>query len=54
MRAGRDAHHRAVCRMEGARFRRYLWEIGARIKTEGPTFTVTTTVPIPSIKIPAR
>jgi hypothetical protein len=33
---------------------RYLWETGARIKTEGPTFTVTTTVPIPSIKIPSR
>ncbi len=33
---------------------RYLWETGARVKTEGPTFTVTTTVPIPSIKISSR
>jgi hypothetical protein len=33
---------------------RYLWETVARIKTEGPTFTVTTTVPIPSIKISSR
>jgi hypothetical protein len=33
---------------------RYLWETGARIKTEGPTLTVTTTVPIPSIKIASR
>jgi hypothetical protein len=33
---------------------RYLWETGARIKTEGPTFAITTTVPIPSIKVPVR
>jgi hypothetical protein len=33
---------------------RYLWEAGARAKTEGPTFTITTTVPVPSIKLPVR
>lgn len=33
---------------------RYLWETGARIKTEGPTFTITTTVPVPSIKLAGR
>ena len=33
---------------------RYLWETGARLKTEGPTLAITTTVPIPSIKIPSR
>jgi hypothetical protein len=33
---------------------RYLWETGARLKTEGPTLAITTTVPIPSIRIPSR
>ena len=33
---------------------RYLWEVGARIKTEGPSLLLTTTFPLPSIKIPAK
>jgi hypothetical protein len=33
---------------------RYLWETGARIKTEGPSFLLTATFPVPSIKIPVR
>ena len=30
---------------------RYQWETGARVKTQGQTLTVTTTLPIPSVKI---
>ena len=30
---------------------RYLWETGARSKTEGSTFVVTATFPIPSVKL---
>ena len=30
---------------------RYLWETGARTKTEGSTFVVTATFPIPSVKL---
>ena len=30
---------------------RYLWETGARIKTEGQTLAVTATFPIPSVKL---
>ncbi len=30
---------------------RYLWEAGARSKTEGSTFTVMATFPIPSVKL---
>ena len=33
---------------------RYLWEMGARTKTEGPSLLVTTTFPVPSITIPGR
>jgi len=33
---------------------RYLWETGARIKSEGQTLTVTATFPVPSIKIPPK
>jgi len=33
---------------------RYLWETGARVKTEGQTLTVTATFPVPSIKIPPK
>jgi hypothetical protein len=30
---------------------RYLWETGARVKTEGQTLVVTATFPIPSVKL---
>jgi hypothetical protein len=30
---------------------RYLWEAGARLKTEGNTFNVTATFPVPSVKL---
>jgi hypothetical protein len=30
---------------------RYLWETGARVKTQGQTFVVTATFPIPSVKL---
>ena len=30
---------------------RYLWETGARTKTEGNTLLVTATFPIPSVKL---
>jgi hypothetical protein len=30
---------------------RYLWETGARIKTQGQTLVVTATFPIPSVKL---
>ena len=30
---------------------RYLWESGARVKTEGETLVVTATFPIPSVKL---
>jgi hypothetical protein len=30
---------------------RYLWEAGARLKTEGQTLVVTATIPIPSVKL---
>jgi hypothetical protein len=30
---------------------RYLWETGARVKTQGQTLTVTATFPIPSVKL---
>jgi hypothetical protein len=33
---------------------RYLWEIGARMKTQGPSMLLTATFPVPSIKIPAK
>lgn len=33
---------------------RYLWEQGARLKTQGQTFMITNTVPIGGVKIPAR
>lgn len=33
---------------------RYLWEQGARLKTQGQTFIITNTIPIGGIKIPAR
>ena len=33
---------------------RYLWEMGARIKTEGPSLLITTTFPVPSVNIPGR
>jgi len=33
---------------------RYLWETGARAKSEGQTLTVTATFPVPSIKVPAK
>lgn len=31
---------------------RYLWESGARLKTEGNTLVVTATFPVPSVKLP--
>jgi hypothetical protein len=30
---------------------RYLWETGARVKTQGETLVVTATIPIPSVKL---
>jgi hypothetical protein len=30
---------------------RYLWETGARVKTQGQTLMVTATFPIPSVKL---
>jgi hypothetical protein len=30
---------------------RYLWETGARVKTEGQTLTVTATFPVPSVRL---
>jgi hypothetical protein len=30
---------------------RYLWETGARVKTEGGALVVTATLPIPSMKL---
>ena len=30
---------------------RYLWETGVRVKSEGDTFVLTATLPIPSVKI---
>ena len=30
---------------------RYFWETGARVKTEGDTLVITTTFPVPSVKI---
>ena len=30
---------------------RYLWETGARVKTQGQTLAVTATFPIPSVKL---
>lgn len=33
---------------------RYLWEHGARLKTQGQTFMITNTIPIGGIRIPAR
>ena len=30
---------------------RYLWETGARVKTQGQTFVATATLPIPSVKL---
>jgi hypothetical protein len=30
---------------------RYLWETGARVKTQGQTLVVTATIPIPSVKL---
>ena len=30
---------------------RYLWETGARVKTQGQTFVATATFPIPSVKL---
>ncbi len=30
---------------------RYLWETGAKVKTEGETLVVTATFPIPSMKL---
>ena len=30
---------------------RYLWETGARVKTQGDTLVVTATFPIPSVKL---
>ncbi len=31
---------------------RYLWETGARLKTEGQTLVVTATFPVPSVRLP--
>jgi hypothetical protein len=31
---------------------RYLWEVGARVKTEGQSFLITAIFPVPSVKIP--
>jgi hypothetical protein len=33
---------------------RYLWEQGARLKTQGQTFMITNTVPIGGVRIPAK
>ena len=33
---------------------RYLWEVGARVKTEGSSLVVTATLPTPSVRIPGR
>ena len=33
---------------------RYLWEQGARLKTQGQTFIITNTIPIGGITIPGR
>ena len=33
---------------------RYLWEQGARLKTEGHTFIITNTIPVGGVRIPAR
>ncbi len=33
---------------------RYLWEQGARLKTQGQTFIITNTIPVGGIKIPER
>jgi len=33
---------------------RYLWEQGARLKTQGQSFLLTTTIPVGGIKIPGR
>ena len=33
---------------------RYLWEQGARLKTQGHSLLLTTTVPVGGIKIPGR
>ena len=30
---------------------RYLWEAGARVKTQGQSLVITATFPVPSIKI---
>ena len=30
---------------------RYLWETGARLKTEGQTLVVTATFPVPSVRL---
>ena len=30
---------------------RYLWEMGARMKTQGETLAITATFPIPSMKL---
>ena len=30
---------------------RYFWETGARVKTQGDTLTITTTFPVPSVKL---
>ena len=30
---------------------RYLWEMGARVKTEGQTLVITATFPVPSVKV---
>jgi hypothetical protein len=33
---------------------RYLWETGARVKTEGQSLLLTATFPVPSVKIPPK
>ncbi len=33
---------------------RYLWEGGARLKTQGQTFMVTNTIPVGGVRVPAR
>jgi hypothetical protein len=33
---------------------RYMWEGGARLKTQGQTFVITNTIPVGGIRIPAR
>jgi hypothetical protein len=30
---------------------RYLWETGARVKTEGRTLAITATFPVPSVRL---